>query len=117
MFSLREWSRLSYLTVQKFRTVVETRRNRPRIVRTRCVPVCGHRAVYFGLGLALLQAQIRPPLTNFRRCLLSTLPLGRRHRTAGEIANLIQEVARETGPPFRRSWSRTFEPHHPSNLI
>ncbi len=47
-------TRLSYLTVNKFRTVVETRRNRARIVRNRCVPVCGHRAVYFGLGFVPL---------------------------------------------------------------
>ncbi len=36
----------------KFRMDVETRRNRARIVRNRCVPVCGHCAGYFGLGLA-----------------------------------------------------------------
>ncbi len=29
-------------------------RNRPRIVRNRCVPVCGSRAGYCGLGLAQL---------------------------------------------------------------
>jgi hypothetical protein len=51
--------RLSYLAVEKFRIVVETRRKRPRIVRNRCVPVCGYRAGHFGLGLAQLQAQIR----------------------------------------------------------
>ena len=50
--------RLTYLTVQKFRVVVETRRNRAIIVRNRCVPVCGHRARYLGLGVAHLQAQL-----------------------------------------------------------
>ncbi len=35
----------------KVRIIVETRRDRPRIVRNRCVPVCGYRAGYFGLGL------------------------------------------------------------------
>ncbi len=48
------WTRLSYLTVQKFHIVVETRRNLARIVRNRCVPVCGQRAGYFGLCLAQL---------------------------------------------------------------
>ncbi len=46
---------LIYLTVCKFRIVVETRGNRARIVRNRCVPVCEYRAGYFGLGLAQLQ--------------------------------------------------------------
>ncbi len=45
---------LSYLTVEKFRIVVETRRNRFRIVWNRWVPLCGRRAGYFGLGLAQL---------------------------------------------------------------
>ena len=47
-------SRLSYLTVYKFRIVVETRRNRPRMFRDRWVPVCGYSAGYLGLGLAQL---------------------------------------------------------------
>ncbi len=38
----------------KFQIVVETLRNWARIVRNRCVPVCGHRAGQLGLGLALL---------------------------------------------------------------
>ncbi len=37
-----------------FRIVVETRRNRPRVVRNRCVPVCAHRSKYVELGLAQL---------------------------------------------------------------
>ncbi len=37
---------------KKFRIVVETPGNRPRIVRNRRLPVCGYRAGYFGLGLA-----------------------------------------------------------------
>ncbi len=49
---LQPRARLSYLKVYKFRIVVETLRYRARIVRTRCVPVCGHRAGYFGRGLA-----------------------------------------------------------------
>ncbi len=36
-----------------------------RIFRNRCVPVCGHRAGNFGLGLAPLQAQIRPQNRRF----------------------------------------------------
>ncbi len=48
----RPWNRLSYLTIFVFRIVVETRRDRPRIARNRCVPVRGYRAGYFGLGLA-----------------------------------------------------------------
>ena len=59
-------TRLSYLTVYKFRIVVETRRNRPRIVRTRCVTVCGYRAGYCGLGLAQLSAQIWFEIEDFR---------------------------------------------------
>ncbi len=43
-----------YLTVLKLRIVFETRRNRPRIVRNPCVPVCGYHAGYFGLGWAQL---------------------------------------------------------------
>ncbi len=38
----------------KNRIVIEAPRNRARIVRNRCVPVCGHRVGYFGLGLAQL---------------------------------------------------------------
>ena len=49
---LQPRARLNYLTVYKFRIVVETLLYRARIVRTRCVPVCGHRAGYFGRGLA-----------------------------------------------------------------
>ncbi len=45
-------ARLSFLALSKFRIVVETRRNRPSIVRNRRVPVCGHRAGYFRFGLA-----------------------------------------------------------------
>ncbi len=41
--------RLSHLTKNKNGIVVETRRNRPRIVRNRFVPVCGYRAGYLGL--------------------------------------------------------------------
>ncbi len=52
--SASSYIRLSYLTVNKFRIVVETRLNRLRIVRNRCVPVCGYRAGYFKLGLAQL---------------------------------------------------------------
>ena len=40
-----------YLTVLKFRIVVEAYRNRPRIVRNHGVPVCRYRAVYFGTCL------------------------------------------------------------------
>ncbi len=54
-----ERQQLSYLTVEKFRVVVETRRNRHRIVRNRGVSVCGYRAGSFGLGLAQLWAQIQ----------------------------------------------------------
>jgi hypothetical protein len=50
----------------KVRLVVETRRNRPRIVRNRCVPVCGHRAGYSGLGLAQLGAPIRVAIEELR---------------------------------------------------
>ncbi len=45
---------------------IQTRRNRPIIVRTRCLPVSGDRAGYFGLGLAQLQAQIRFKIGDFR---------------------------------------------------
>ncbi len=38
----------------------------PRIVRNRCVPVCGCRAGYFGLGLAQLEAKIRLDIEDFR---------------------------------------------------
>ena len=38
----------------KCRIIVETRRNRAKIVRNRCAPVCGYRARYFGLGSAQL---------------------------------------------------------------
>ena len=55
-----------YVTVFKNRIVVEALRNGPRIFRNRCVPVCGYRAVYFGLRLAELQAQIRVELEDFR---------------------------------------------------
>ncbi len=58
--------RQSYLAVYKFRIVVETRRNRPKIVRNRCVPLCGYHAGYFGLGLASLSAQIRLEIEDFR---------------------------------------------------
>jgi hypothetical protein len=64
-------TRLSYLSVYKFRIVIETRRNRPRIVRNRCVPVCGHRAGYFGLGFAELSAQTRLGIEDFGRILQS----------------------------------------------
>ncbi len=56
----------AYLTLDKFRIIVETRRNRARIGRTRCVPVCGYRAGYAGLGLAYFQAQIWPEIEDFR---------------------------------------------------
>ncbi len=46
--------RLSYLTVYKFRIVVEARRKRARIVRNLCAPVCGHRSWSFGRGSAQL---------------------------------------------------------------
>jgi hypothetical protein len=59
-------TRLCYLTVQKFRIVVETRRSRPMIIRNPCVPVCGYRAGYFGLGLAHLEAQIQLVVEDFR---------------------------------------------------
>ncbi len=36
---IRTPARLSYLTVETFRIVVETHRIRPRIVRDRCVPL------------------------------------------------------------------------------
>ncbi len=42
-----------------YQFVVETRRNEPRLVRNLCVPVCGYRAGYFGLGFASLEAQFR----------------------------------------------------------
>ncbi len=42
--SLRHLAQLDYLTVKKFRIVVETSRKQSRIVRNRCVPVCGYRA-------------------------------------------------------------------------
>ncbi len=42
------------------------RRSRARIARNRCVPVCGHGAGYFGLGLASLWAQFRFELEDFR---------------------------------------------------
>ncbi len=57
---------MSYLTVHKFRIVVEARGNWPRIVRNRCVPVSGYRAGYFGLGLAQLEAQIRIEIEDCR---------------------------------------------------
>jgi hypothetical protein len=60
------FTRLSYLTVNKFRMAVEARPNRARIVRNRCAPVCGHRAVYFALGLAPFKAQIRLEIEDFR---------------------------------------------------
>ncbi len=59
-------SRLGYLTVHKFRIVVETRRNLARIVRTRCAPVRGYRAEYFGLSLAQLSAPIRFEIEDFQ---------------------------------------------------
>ncbi len=43
-----------HITDSKFRIVVETHRNRPRIARNRCVPICGHRAGFVGRGLAQL---------------------------------------------------------------
>ncbi len=43
-----------YLAVSRLRIVVKTRLNRARIVRNPCAPVCGYRAGYLGLGLALL---------------------------------------------------------------
>ncbi len=48
------YTRLRYLTVEKFRIVVETHRNRPIIVRNLFVPVCEYRVGYLGLGLAQL---------------------------------------------------------------
>ena len=48
------------------RSAVETRGHRSRIVRNRCVPVCGYRAGYFWLGLAQLWAQIRFEIGDFR---------------------------------------------------
>ncbi len=59
-------ARLSYLTVYKSRIVVETHRNRPIIVRSRCVPVCGYRAGYFGLGVTQLVAQIQLEIEDHR---------------------------------------------------
>ncbi len=59
--SVPQRTRLSYLAV-----VVETRRNRPRIVLNLCVSVCGYRAGYLGLGLAKLAAQIRPEIEDPR---------------------------------------------------
>ncbi len=47
-----------WVTVEKFRIVVETFRNRTNIARARCVPVCGYRVGYVGLGLAKLEAEI-----------------------------------------------------------
>ncbi len=48
----RHWdTRLSYLTVYKFRIVFGTRRSRPRIVRNRCVQVCGIFWAWFGSAL------------------------------------------------------------------
>ncbi len=61
--NLQNLARLSYLTVSKFRIVVEARRNRLRIVRNRCVPVC---AGYFGFGLAQLEARIRLEIADVR---------------------------------------------------
>ena len=60
-------TRLSYFTVRKFQIVVETRRNRPRIVRNRCAPGWGYRTGCFGFGLAQLWAQIWFKLKDFRR--------------------------------------------------
>ena len=41
--------------------------NRARIVRNRCVPVCGYRAGDLGLGLAQLEAQIWLEMEDFRQ--------------------------------------------------
>ncbi len=52
--------------VDLFGIMVETCQNRARIVRNRCVPVCGYHAGYSGLGLAQLWAQTRPEIEDFR---------------------------------------------------
>ncbi len=55
-FERRFFRRHRYLTVHKFRIFVETYRNRPRIDRNRCLPICAYRAGYFELDLAQLKA-------------------------------------------------------------
>ena len=51
----------------KNRIVVEAHRNRPIILRSRCVPVCGYRAGYFGFGLAQLSPALSPNPARSRR--------------------------------------------------
>jgi hypothetical protein len=75
--------RHSVETVVRFRIVVETRPNRPRIVRNRSVPVGVYSAGYFGLGLAQLWAQIRFEIEESRPLKLSR----RRRRVCAQKLN------------------------------
>ncbi len=91
-------ARLRYLRVQKFRIVVKTRRNRPRIVRNRCVTV----PVIWGLvwprfrPKSGLNSKISGRIRKSVRGPFSSAESGVVHR---------QELA-ECLPPLRLHWQR-----------